>query len=130
MKAWNVETLDALVSAANAPAVDFAALFPSVVTVAGSCDASAVEVLCRAGNELAALVKSIIDALFPGPHTVPVAMCGGVFRNSALVRESFHNELQRQCPQVVIDENIVDPVRGALELARSGPQAEPQIARS
>jgi glucosamine kinase len=121
MKAWKAETRDALALAANAsPPPDFAVLFPAVLATASSGDGLAAEVLRQAGSELATLAKVVISRLFPGPGPVPVAMCGGVFRNSALVRKTFYNELRSQCPQVAIPEKIVDPVLGALDLARSG----------
>ena len=49
---------------------------------------------------------------------VPVAMIGGVFRHSALVREAFYNELQILAPRVQVMPKVVDPVEGALRLAR------------
>ena len=130
MKAWRVETRDALVLAANAPAADFAALFPPMLAAADSGDGLAIEIFSRAGRKLAALAKIVIGRLFPGADHVPVAMSGGVFRNSALVREAFYNELSRECQQALIYENIAEPVRGALELARSGLRAEQQIPHS
>jgi N-acetylglucosamine kinase-like BadF-type ATPase len=121
MKAWKAETRDARALAANAsPPPDFAVLFPAVLATASSGDGLAAEVLRQAGSELATLAKVVISRLFSGPDPVPVAMCGGVFRNSALVRKTFYNELRSQCPQVAIQEKIEDPVLGALDLARSG----------
>ena len=121
MKAWNVETRDALVMKANtSPAAHFAALFPAVLIAADSGDELAGGILRRGGEELAALAKIVVGRLFSGAGEVPVAMSGGVFRNSALVREAFCDELQQACPQVAIDGKIAEPVRGALDLARSG----------
>ena len=56
--------------------------------------------------------------LFPEADTVPVAMSGGVFRNSALVRQVFYNSLRSEYPKATITPTVIDPVRGALELAR------------
>ncbi len=120
MKVWNIEDRDTAVMAANAsPAPDFAALFPAVLVAANSGDGLAAMVLRRAGSELAALTKMVIERLFSDSDTVPVAMSGGVFANSALVREVFYNELRGQCPQVVVDEKIAEPASGALDLARN-----------
>jgi len=120
MKVWNVEHRDAMVMAANAsPEPDFAALFPSVLATANAGEPAAASVLRRAGTELAALTKIVLGRLFSNADTVPVAMSGGVFANSALVREVFYNELRVQCPQVVVREKIAEPVRGALDLARN-----------
>jgi N-acetylglucosamine kinase-like BadF-type ATPase len=121
MKVWNIEDRDAVVMAANeSPAPDFAALFPAVLATANSGDVLAASVLRRGGCELATLAKSVLGRLFSEAKTVPVAMSGGVFANSALVREVFYNELRAQFPQVAMSETIVEPVRGALDLARSG----------
>lgn len=131
MKDWNVKGRDAVALAASAsPAPDFATLFPAVLSAGDSGDGIAVEILSRAGRELAALAKTVIGRLFPGADRVPLAISGGVFRNSALVRVAFYNELQSECLQAVIDKKIVDPVRGALELARRGSRAEQQIPHS
>jgi N-acetylglucosamine kinase-like BadF-type ATPase len=120
MKAWNIEDRDALVMAANAsPAPDFAALFPAVLATANAGDALAASVLRHAGSELATLAKIVLRRLFSGTDTVPVAMSGGVFANSALVREVFYNELRVQLPQIQMRETIAEPVRGALDLARN-----------
>jgi glucosamine kinase len=123
MKVWSVENRDGLVMVANAsPAPDFAALFPAVLATANAGDALAARVLRRAGSELTALAKIIIGRLFSDADIVPVAMSGGVFANSALVRDVFYNELRVQCAQVVVEEMITEPVRGALDLARVRPQ--------
>jgi glucosamine kinase len=120
MKVWNIEGRDALVVAVNAsPAPDFAALFPAVLSAANSGDGQAAIVLRRAGCELAALAKIVLGRLFSDADTVPVAMSGGVFANSALVREVFYNELQVRFPEVVMSKTIAEPVRGALDLARN-----------
>src|SRR6202049_577597 len=116
MKVWNIENRDALVTATNAsPAPDFAALFPPVSAAADAGAVLGATVLRGAGSELAALTKIVLRRLFSGTDTVPVGMSGGVFANSALVREVFYNELRVQLPQVALDEKIVEPVRGALD---------------
>jgi N-acetylglucosamine kinase-like BadF-type ATPase len=121
MKSWHLETHEELVRTANAmPPPDFAALFPAVLTRAESGDALALGVLTQAGHELAGLTSIVIRRIFRESKTVPVAMSGGVFGNSALVREVFYNSLQSEHAQVSISESVVEPVRGALELARRG----------
>jgi glucosamine kinase len=118
MKVWNVQNRDALVTAANAsPAPDFAELFPEVSAAANSGDELAASILRRAGSELAVLGRIVVGRLFPGAKTIPVAMSGGVFGNSALVRKAFYNELSGERP-VAMDEKIVEPVLGALDRAR------------
>jgi glucosamine kinase len=121
MKSWAVTTREQVVLAANAaPFPDFAALLPAVLSAADAGDVTSRAVLTRAGVELATLAKIVIDRLFGNGDTVPVAVSGGVFCNCALVRQVFHDKLHAECPRTLLNPNIVDPVRGALELARQG----------
>ena len=121
MKTWNVSTLEQLILAANAsPAPDFAALVPAVLSAADAGDLTARTVLTQAGAELATLAKIVIRRIFADAGTIPVAMTGNVFRNCALVRQVFYNSLRSEHPQVALNATVVDPVKGALELARKG----------
>jgi glucosamine kinase len=119
MKAWGVSTREQMILVSNSsPPPDFAGLFPAVLTAVNAGDASAHDILARAGVELATLAKIVIARLFVDADPAPVAMSGGVFRNSALIRQVFYNRLRLECPQAVVNVNVVDPVKGALELAR------------
>lgn len=127
MKHWKVESRDQLILAANAAArPDFAALFPAVLATAESGEPVARGVLARAGGELAALAKVVFHRVFPDASSVPVAMSGGVFRNSAVVRQTFYNSLRSEYPDVCVNANVVEPVRGALDLARGDVRGESQ----
>ena len=117
-KAWGVSTLSDLARAANSvPPPDFAALFRGVVA---SEDELAREVLNRAGRELAEVSNVVIRRLFheDDQAPVPVAMIGGVFRHAAVVREAFYNELQTLAPRTRVMRQVVEPVEGALRMAR------------
>jgi len=119
MRAWSISSHEQLVLTANAtPAPDFSTLFPIVCSSADVGDALARDILHRAGAELAVLAGIVIERLFPGTDAVPVAMSGGVFQNSPTVREVFYNSLRSKCFGAVVSSDVVDPVRGALELAR------------
>ncbi len=121
MKSWRLETIEQLVPAANAtPPPDFAALFPAVLSLADSGDRIARDVLTQAGTQLANLAGILLRRLFPNAGAVPVAMSGGVFGSSAQVRQVFYNSLRSGYPDVVINPTVIEPVRGALELARKG----------
>jgi glucosamine kinase len=121
MRSWKIETREKLVMAANAtPPPDFAALFPSVLAAADSGDPIARGVLTEAGTQLADLAGIVMRRLFPDSGSVPVAMSGGVFRSSALVRQVFYNSLHAECPDAVLNPGVIEPVRGALEIARKG----------
>ncbi len=117
-KAWGVTSLADLARAANSiPPPDFAALFPSV---AASSDDLAEQVLTNAGRELAHAAAVVIRRLFAKDHTasVPVAMTGGVFRHAPLVRQVFYNELRTLDPRAEVNPQVVEPVEGALRMAR------------
>jgi len=47
-------------------------------------------------------------------------MSGGVFGSSALVRQIFYNCLCSEHPDATLNPSVIEPVRGALELARKG----------
>jgi glucosamine kinase len=121
LNTWKLESSDQLVVVANAtPPPDFATLLPQVLAAADAGDPTAFSVLERAGAELARVAKIVIGRLFQGEPKPQVAMSGGVFQNSALVREHFYNSLCSAYPRVSVGDAIVDPVRGALDLARKG----------
>ena len=120
-RAWGVTSLLDLARAANSlPPPDFSALFPAVA--AGSGDLPA-RVLTDAGRELAHVAGVVIDRLFPRDQTdsVPVAMIGGVFRHAPIVRQVFYNELRRVDPRTQVNPQVIEPVEGALRMARRAP---------
>jgi N-acetylglucosamine kinase-like BadF-type ATPase len=126
LAAWHIENLQQLVLKVNAiPSPDFSALLPLVVAAAESRDPLARNVLARAGAELAALGKIVMRRLFPDRGRVPVGMSGGVFGHSAVVRQIFYNSLRSEYPDAVLNPTVVDPVRGALELARKAGVGNP-----
>ena len=117
-KTLNVSSLNDLARIANAvPPPDLASLFP---IVAASKDEMALQIQSLAGNELARIAALVIRRLFPKNETdpVPVAMIGGVFRHAPAVRNNFYNELRRFDPRVEINPEVVEPVQGALRMAR------------
>ena len=120
-QAWGLTTLGDLVRAANAtPAPNFAELFAPILAAADGGDLSARTVITQAGAELAGLAKIVISRIFEDTPDVRVAMSGGVFRNSALVRQVFYNSLRSEYPSAVVASTVADPVKGALEIARRG----------
>jgi glucosamine kinase len=119
MKTWGVKTHDQLVLTANAdPAPNFSELAPVVLSAADAGDTLATTVLTQAGSELAALADIVIRRLFQDAATIPVAMAGGIFRSSALARQSFYNNLRSRHPQSSLNSTVIEPVRGALAIAR------------
>jgi N-acetylglucosamine kinase-like BadF-type ATPase len=120
LKAWGVTSIADLARAANSiPPPDFAKLFPAL---AASADALATKVLSAAGRELADIAAVVIRRLFSkdAAAPVPVAMIGGVFRHAALVRQVFYNELRALDSRVEMNPQVVEPVEGAVRMARRG----------
>ncbi len=117
--AWSVESLEHLARMANTNA-DFAVLFPAVLAAAEAGDTAARQVIAQASSELAQLAGIVLHRLFSGQHSsaVPMAMAGGVFRHSTMIRELFYNEVRAANPDVVLNLEVVDPVQGALRMAR------------
>ncbi|MGO8795874.1 MAG: N-acetylglucosamine kinase [Candidatus Sulfotelmatobacter sp.] len=119
--AWAAHTLPELASTANGQP-NFATLLPAVLAAAESGDAVAKNVLSQAAAELARLAAIVVRRLFPENSVkgdaVPVAMAGGVFRHSEIVRQLFLNSLHEQNVRVILRLAVVDPVEGALQMAR------------
>jgi glucosamine kinase len=123
LKAWGVVSFDDFLRVANsAPPPDFAALFPALVAAVQENDEVARRILSQAGRELASLAAIVIQRLQSkaGSLNTPVrlAIAGGVFRHAPVVREVFYNELRQLHLPVELNPQIVEPVEGALRLAR------------
>ena len=122
LRAWKIRTRQDMVRVANQnppPGVDFAALFPLVLKAAQR-DPVAPLVLKRAALELTRLAAIVMQRLWPqvGAERVRVRMAGGVFRHSALVRREFAQWLRMARPDAAVSSAVVDPVLGALAMAR------------
>lgn len=121
LKIWGLQNIEELVLAANAsPPRDFAGLFPAVLGASMAGDEIAQTVLRRAGAELAGLAALVMERLFAGVRDVPVAVSGGVFANSSLVREAFSSRLREEYPAGAVRSEIAESVYGALARARRG----------
>ena len=129
-KEWNVNSLSDLARVANSlPPPNFAALFPPLVSTEDEVSRS---ILGQAGRELAEVASVVMNRLFGKNHTlfekdhtgpVPVATTGGVFRHAAMVRDVFYNELHVLDSRALINRRVVEPVEGALRLARKAAQS-------
>ncbi len=119
---WNAHSMDDVVRITNAnPAPNFAALLPAVLACADAGDQLCQEVLSHAGTELAQLVAVVSERLFPPSwaEQVPLAMAGGVFRHSNVVRDTFRSGVKRLDSRLTALTQVVEPVQGALRMARS-----------
>lgn len=119
MEVCHARSFDEFVRVANSDA-DFAGFFPVVASMAEAGDSTAREVLVLAGVELANLAAVVIGKLFADHDSVPLALAGSVFRQAQIVRESFDNQIRSLPQKFAVTTEIVEPVHGALQLARRG----------
>ena len=109
-----------LVKMPNAiPPPDFSRLCSVVVQAADDGDPVALPVLRQAGAELAELAGTVVGRLWSAEETVTVAMVGGVFKSSSIVREQFVISLRTQYTSASVQQTVADPILGALSLARN-----------
>jgi glucosamine kinase len=119
LEEWRLDSRDDLIQYANAsPPPSFAELFPVVLQAAIDRDVIASDILTRAGAELAQLVLIVLHRLWKPADTVRVGVVGGAFANSEQVRSAFYNSLRAAWPRASVCFQVVDPVMGALGLAR------------
>lgn len=122
---WNVTDMDAFIRFANSiPPPNFADLFLTVLKATETGDEVASRVLRRAAEELARLASLVIRRLFAKEESVALAMSGGVFRRAGSVREQFREQVLKRWPCAVVGAEVVDPVDGALAIARKGAAIE------
>ncbi len=119
-QAWKIQTRDDVVRMANAcPPPPFPELFPVVLKAANEGDTDARGILEDAGAELAVLAHEAVRRLRSAEERdIPVAIIGGVFNRSQLVRERFRAILGEAGITHVIPD-VVDPAIGALARARN-----------
>ncbi len=116
---WHIATREELGRICNAiPYPDFAKLFPLVLKSAEEGDGLARQILEEASTELAVMAKIVLRKLWLGPKQVRLAISGGVFQNSDQVRMTFERIVQADRPDAEIRLAEIEPVLGAIYLAR------------
>lgn len=118
---WKLKSLEELWSIANR-GPDFAELFPAVLHAEESGDESAKQILNESASELARTAGIVARRLFGDqtPAEIRVAMIGGVFKHSETVRRNFEREIGEPNRRVIVAPQIIEPVAGALQMARRG----------
>jgi N-acetylglucosamine kinase-like BadF-type ATPase len=99
------------------PLADFSRLLPVVLKAEENGDPIACDVLRRAGEELAAIGKSVAAKLAMPERELRIALAGGVFEHCTLVRKEFERALHRTHPQSEVAGFVGEPLLGALSLA-------------
>lgn len=123
LNGWRLDDEEALVRVANgSPPPNFSEVVPLVEKAAEQKDEVANAVMAQAGAELARLARIVFERLFQQGDEAPLAMSGGVFRECRVVRDAFSRCIRETCPTASVREELVEPVEGALAMARSGPR--------
>jgi glucosamine kinase len=112
-----VASIDELVQSVYQP--DFgkdriAALFPAVLRCASEGDAVASELLNRAGQELAASTRAVLETL----GIVHVAVSGGVLNRDTPVRAAFEEALRQSLPNARVQEPLYSAAMGAALMVK------------
>jgi N-acetylglucosamine kinase-like BadF-type ATPase len=119
MEHWRIVTREQLVQRCHRePVHNFADLFPVVLAIAEGGDPLACEILNAAGTELARISQIVLRRLWVGRTSLEIAITGGVFANSARVRNVFGNTIRSDRPEVTVRLNERQPIEGALYLAQ------------
>jgi N-acetylglucosamine kinase-like BadF-type ATPase len=95
-----------------------AALMPEVVEVARQGDDVAREVLLAAGDALAQLALTVMQALRLENTAARVAISGGVFAVSTEVAEEVRRRLREWAPHAQVEPLGMTPAEGAVRLAQ------------
>ena len=118
LAALGLQDFDGLVRwAATATPAQVAAVAPHVLNAAREGEAVAKRAVDAAARELVALARSL-ERRFPGRDVIPVALAGGLFHASSPLLTAFQRLLSADIPRARLLSGPVDPVLGALRLAR------------
>lgn len=117
-RAWGTATIEELVNLGDGtPGPDFAALAPIVSELAEAGDAVAQGVLQQAAADLVNFVL-LVRAKLRRKHNlteeVPVAWIGSVIDKAWKVRESFTAGLKAAAPEIVVGDQEVVGIEGAI----------------
>ena len=115
MREWGCDTVEMVIGEANSRQLQsYSILVPLVCALAEKGNAMALGILVDAGKELARLAKTALTRL--AAPDLPVACTGSILENIPAVRKAMIAAL----PGITVLDGVVDPVEGALWLARNG----------
>ena len=129
---WQLADLESLIGYANQiPAPDFTRLAPLVMRCAAEGDTVAQNVLHREAEDLAHLVRLVMERLRRAdnrPGWLPdLAFTGSILEHVVPIREGIVDALRRDLPSLKVLPGVVDPILGALWRARTGEPTKAQI---
>ena len=128
-KVWRVSSTDEIVRMSNTcPPPNFAALFPEIVSAEEAGDDLAHSIIVAAGRRLAEMANILLSKFWPEGGPVDVAGSGGVFQNSRLLQVEMEKAIHAEHPQATLLTKEIDPIVGAIQIARR--RAAEQIAEA
>lgn len=98
--------------------VRLAVLLPVVIEVARRGDQVASNILLAAGDALAELARSVLQALHLEATPTCISTCGGVFTASPEVAQRLQRRLRAWAPHAQVEPLATAPAEGAARLAR------------
>lgn len=101
-----------------------AALYPLILQAAEEGDEVAGKLITRAAQDLAGAAIAVIRKLGMEQETFPVALSGGVFKQSPKIREQFRDRLAGLIPGARLIEPKHPPEFGAVLVARAKLQGD------
>lgn len=119
-KAFSIETVEDIIGIVYGKTIAFskiASLAPIVSELANEGDKVAIEILKRAGGELATLAIAIIKRLGFEDKAFPLAIIGGAFKAGPILLDTFRSEVLRVAPKAQISKPRFPPVVGAILIA-------------
>ncbi|HEY4357616.1 MAG TPA: BadF/BadG/BcrA/BcrD ATPase family protein [Acidobacteriaceae bacterium] len=124
-KHWKLESLGQLIAHVNhRKRPDFSELATVVAQCAEDGDALAIDVLERAGEELADQVSLVIDKMracgAPPSDGSNIAFTGSVLEKIPHVLRSMEEHLTAEFPEIRVAAEAVNPLKGAMWRARQG----------
>jgi N-acetylglucosamine kinase-like BadF-type ATPase len=96
---------------------EIAALAPLVIETAAAGDTTAHEIIERGVDELALMVKTVIEKLEFPPDKVLVSVTGSVAHSGPIYKDPLYAAIRRRAPTAQIVEPKLSPVLGAALLA-------------
>ncbi len=115
-----LDTPEQLVSAVHGsadPRATIASTANVVTQAAGESDEVARSILDQAGRALAAMVAAVANRLELSPHSLPLALGGGLLTGSPLLRDCLAVHLTGLGLQAEPVGLVLEPVQGAVKLA-------------
>lgn len=108
---------------------DVAALAPIILEYAAKGDKIGKMIIQRGAEELALMIKTVVDKLELGRSSILLAMTGGLTQAGGVFNKPLYEEIEKRVPNIEIIQPILSPLSGAslLALKKVGMQITAEI---